>query len=801
MIKNYITIALRNLSKQRFYTLLNVLGLSIGITCFVLITLYVVDELSYDRFHHHADRTYRVILKGRVSGQEIDVAVTCPPMAQGMINEYPEVADATRLYKLQSEVTRYEDIVYTETEVFFADSNFFDVFNYELIAGDPASALKEPNTLVLTEETAKKYFGNESALGKMVTVGDLNATYEVTGIVKDPPHNAHFHFDVLYSMNSFPFSKQETWLSNSFYTYLVLNEGADPQTLEAKFKDLVVKYVGPEVQQYMGVSIEEMEKQGGAYGYFLQPLTDIHLYSQLDAEIEANGNITYVYILSAIALFVIVIACINFMNLATARSANRAKEVGVRKTLGSIRSHLITQFLTESVIVSTFSTLIAVVMIALFIDPFNQISGKNIAFNIFEQPWLLGVFVAILVIVGLLAGSYPAFYLSAFRPAEVLKGKIRAGFKSSGIRNGLVVFQFFISIALIVCTLLVYKQLDFTRNLNLGFDKENVLIIKNGRRLGEKAQSFRQELANQSIVKSAAVSSALPPNIGNNTVFRQKGSEEDHLITYFHGDYDLIPTLGIQIVEGRNFSRDFPSDTAAIILNEAAVREFGMEDPLGAEVRHFGSETEQTMKVVGVMKNFNFQSLKVDIRPVAMILSQEGGYLSVRMQPGDVTGHIAGIESKWKEFSPAEPFEYSFMDDDFDALFRAEQRLGKVFTTFTSFAIFIACLGLLGLAAYTAEQRTKEIGVRKVMGASVVSVMLLLSKDFSKLVLIAFLIAVPVSYWVMEQWLSGFAFRISIGAGAFLLAGILAFIVALITVSIQSLKAARTDPARSLRSE
>ena len=801
MIKNYITIALRNLLKQRFYTLLNVMGLSIGIACFVMIALYVADELSYDRFHPRAEQTYRVGLKGQLSGQEINVAVTCPPLATTVVEEFPEVDDATRLYQLDSEVTRYEDVVFTETEVFFADSNFFQVFGYELIEGDPATALKEPNTMVITESTAVKYFGNEPALGKIVTVGDFNATYEVTGVVKDVPHNAHFHFDVLYSMSSFEFSRNETWLSNSFYTYLVLNENASPDQVEARFDDLVMKYVGPEVEKFMGVNMEQLGEQGDAYGYFLQPLTDIHLHSNLDAELQANGDITYVYILSAIALFVILIACINFMNLATARSANRAKEVGVRKTLGSIRSHLIGQFLTESVLLSTIATLIAVVLVALFIAPFNQIAGKQIVFNALEQPWLIGVFVFILLLVGFLAGSYPAFYLSRFRPADVLKGKIRAGFKSSQIRNGLVVFQFFISIALIVCTLLVYKQLEYAQSINLGFDKENVVVIKNGRRLGDKIQSFRQELSQQSFVRNAGVSSSVPPGINNNTIFRQMGSDQDHLVTFFFADHDLIPTLGIEILEGRNFSRDFPTDTTAIILNESAVKEFGLENPLNEEINFLGGSEPRPMKVIGVMKDFNFQSLKVDIRPVAIMLREEGRFMTVRMQPGNVSDQLASIESEWKSSFPGEPFEFSFMDEDFDALFRSEQRLGKVFTTFTGLAIFIACLGLLGLASFTAEQRTKEIGVRKVMGASVVSVIVLLSRDFTRLVLIAFVMAVPVSWWVMEQWLSGFAFRINIGVGAFLLAGLMAFVVAWLTVSFQSLKAARTDPARSLRSE
>ncbi|MDF9797428.1 putative ABC transport system permease protein [Catalinimonas alkaloidigena] len=746
MIKNYIILGFRNLLKQKFYTLLNVLGLSIGVASFMLIVLYVVDEVSYDRFHANSEQIYRVGLQGRISGQEIAVAVTCPPLGQAAQHEFPEVDKYTRLYRLESEVVRYEDIVFTEKSVFFADSSFFDIFDYELLAGDPATVLREPHTIVISASTAIKYFGNESALGKTLNVGDFFSNYEVTGIIRDTPQNAHFHFDMLYSMSTLSFSREESWLSNSFYTYLLLNPEADVDQLEHKMKALVEKYVGPEVQQFMGVSLEEFEQEGGKYGYFLQPLTDIHLHSHLDAEIEPNGNITYLYILSAVALFMIMIACINFMNLATARSANRAKEVGVRKTLGSVKSHLITQFLTESILVSAIATLFAILLISLSIEPFNQIAGKGISFNIMDQAWLFWVFILIILGVGLLAGSYPAFYLSAFRPAEVLKGKIRAGFKSSQIRNGLVVFQFFISIALIVCTILVYKQLEYTRNIHLGFDKENVLVIKNGRRLGDKIQTVRQQFTNIAIVENASVSTHVPPGINNNSVFRLKGSEEDHLLSWYFGDYEHIPTLAIELTEGRNFSRAYPSDTAAVILNQAAVKEFNLENPINSEISFFGDSEGRLLKVIGVMKDFNYQSLKQNIRPMAMLLTQNGAYLSLRLQKGKLSENLLSIEQMWKEQAPGEPFEFTFLDEDFDALFRAEQRLSQVFTIFTAMAIFIACLGLMGLAAFTAEQRTKEIGIRKVMGASVANVCVLLSKDFTKLIGIAFLIAVPVAY-------------------------------------------------------
>jgi len=806
MIKNYLTVALRNIRKQKFYAWLNVLGLSIGIAASLLITLYVVDELSYDQFHSRSEDIYRVGLTGKLAGQEINVAVSCPPFAKVSVAEFPEVEKAIRLYRLESEVTRYEEIVFTETEVFFADSNFFDVFDgYALLEGDPATALREPNTLVMTEGTARKYFGDESAMGKIVTVGDYNSAYEVTGIVQDPPENAHFHFDLLYAMSTFEYSKRDQWLSNNFYTYLMLNEEASSEALEAKFPTLVEKYVGPEVEQFMGISLEEFQAQGdgqNAYGYFLQPLTDIHLYSQLDAEIEANSNITYVYILIAVAVFILLIACINFMNLSTARSANRAKEVGVRKTLGSLRQDLVGQFLAESILVSLIAALISVVLLAVFIDPFNQLAGKAIELGVAKQPWLLLVLIGIVLLVGLVAGSYPAFYLSSFRPAEVLKGKLKAGLRSSGIRNGLVVFQFVVSISLIVCTLLVYQQLEYTQNKNLGFDKENVLVVNNMRRLEDKAETFKKSLLQKSSVVNATLANDLPPAIQNSSVFRVQGEEQDHIITFYFTDANHLPTMGIELKEGRNFLEDNPADSAAIILNEAAVREFGLDDPLEAKITGQFGPQPQVLRVVGVTQDFNFQSLRNKIRPMAIMMTRQGSqHLAVRLQPGDVATTLADIEQSWQELSPGEPFEYSFLDQDFDQLFRAEQRLGQVFTVFTGLAIFIACLGLLGLAAYTAEQRTKEIGIRKVMGASVTRMVLLLSQDFAKLVGVAFLIAVPLSYFLMQQWLSDFAYRINIGVGTFVLAGVAALAVAWITVSFQSLRAARTNPAKSLRSE
>lgn len=751
MIRNYLKINFRNLANHKFYTALNIIGLSIGIASCLLILLYVYNELSYDKLHTKAERIYRVGLNGKIADQEIFTTNTCPPLAFTVTEEFPEVENATRIYThWGQQIIRYGEIAIVEEKVYFADSTFFDVFSYKLLEGDPATALTEPNTLVLPEDIAHKYFGDEPALGKTLLVGTEKTPHKITGILEKLPSNTHLHFNVLRSMATYENSRSEYWLNNNLITYLLLDEGASPETLEEKFPALVEKYVGPEVQQFLGVSLESFSQQGNKYGFFLQPLLDIHLHSNLSDELEPNGDITYVYIFAAIAFFIIVLACINFMNLATARSANRAKEVGVRKTLGSLRTDLIWQFITESVLLSLIATLLAMIAAILLLTPFNNVAGKEISSELFTKAWFLLSLLGLMLIVGVLAGSYPAFYLSSFRPVEVLKGKLKAGMKSSGIRNVLVVFQFFISITLIICTLLVYEQLEYARTKNLGFDKENV---------------------------------------------------EDILISTYNVDHDNLPTMQMELMQGRNFSLDFPTDTAAVILNEAAVREFGFDNPLNETILYFGNGREQEFKVIGVIKDFNYETLRNKIRPLALFFTKQGGNISVRIAPGNVASTVSVLEDTWEKYAPGEPFQYRFLDESYDALFRAEQQLGKVFSIFTGLAILVACLGLLGLAAFMTEQRTKEIGIRKVMGASITSVILLLSKDFTKLVIIAFALAIPVAYFIMNKWLESFAFRIEIGLGIFIVAGVAALLITWLTVSWQSIKAASANPVHSLRSE
>ncbi|WPP48462.1 ABC transporter permease [Catalinimonas niigatensis] len=805
MIRNYLKIAFRNLANHKLYTALNILGLSIGVASCLLILLYVYHELSYDTFHTKAERIYRVGLNGKIADQEVFTTNTTPPLAFTAVEEFPEVENATRIYVYHGQqVIRYGENVVSEEKIFYADSTFFDVFSFKLLEGDAATALVEPNSLVLPEDIVQKYFGNESALGKTLLLGNEKTPHTVTGVLEKLPDNAHFHFNMLRSMSTLEYSRDDGWFSNSFMTYLLLHEGASAETLSAKLSGLVEKYVGPEIQQFMGISLEQFSQMGNKYGYFLQPLLDIHLHSNLSDEIEPNGDITYIYIFSAIAFFIILLACINFMNLATARSANRAKEVGVRKTLGSLRSNLVRQFLTESVLLSLMATVLALVAALLLLRPFNNMAGKEISADLFTESWFLLSLLGLMLIVGVVAGSYPAFYLSSFRPVEVLKGKLKAGMKSGNVRNMLVVFQFFISITLIICTLLVYQQLEYTQNKNLGFEKENVVVMKGVWRLPEGQQkALQQDLMDQSQIVNASISNNVPPGVNNTTIFRKKTTEEDVLISTYDVDHEHLPTMQIELLQGRNFSRDFPTDTAAVLLNEAAVREFGFENPLNEEVLYFGGEYGKTLpyKVIGVFKDFNYESLRNSVRPLALMLTSSGSNISVRIAAGDVRSTLTTIENTWAKHAPDEPFQYTFLDEDYDALFRAEQRLGVVFSVFTGLAILVACLGLLGLAAFMAEQRTKEIGIRKVMGASVASVILLLSKDFTRLIIVAFVLAIPLAYFVMDWWLKGFAFRISIGPGIFIIAGLSALLIAWLTVSWQSARAASANPVRSLRNE
>ncbi|GAB4230962.1 MAG: ABC transporter permease [Ekhidna sp.] len=809
MLKNYFNVALRNLVKHKFYSLINVLGLSIGLTCFLMISLYVLDELSYDNFHTHADRIYRMDFTGNINGSEFITALASAPAGPTMPNEFPEVEAATRIRSIGNRTLTKKGTTnaYNEEDITFVDSNFFQFWDFNLINGDPQTCLERPNTLVLSKSMAEKVFGNENPVGQSVVLAEED--WEVTGVYEDMPSNSHFGFNVLLSMAGLQEAQQTFWMSFNFNTYLRLQEGFNPSDLEAKFPDLIEKYIGPEIEQFMGASMYEFFEAGNSAGFFLFPLKDIHLTSDKLGELGANGDMKYVLIFTAIALFILILACINFMNLSTARSAGRAKEVGVRKVMGAYKSQLRGQFLTEAFIITFISIAIAYGLSFLLLGQFNSLADKTLAFDSLLSSAFLLIMLGVLVVVGFLAGSYPAFFLSRFRPVEVLKGKLNIGLKGGGLRSTLVVLQFCVSIIMIIGTAVVYQQLSYIQNKKLGFSKDHVLMIHDPWMMGEQVNAFKSEVLEYASIKSGTLSGYLPvPSSNNNNLWfpgANPTKDESYVFSEFEVDHDYISTLGIEVIEGRNFSREFPSDSMALLINEVAAERLGWDEPIGKKLSTYGGSqdnpTVETYTVIGVVKNFHFRSLRNSIEPLVFQLDRSWGYLSLKVDGSNIPATIDFLKEKWIEFAPGQPFEYSFLDQRFNDMYESEQKLGQIFGVFAFLAIFIACLGLYGLAAFTAEQRTKEIGVRKVLGASIMSIITLLSKEFLKLVGIAFLIAAPISYYFMNTWLQDFENRTNINFMVFLLAGILALVIAWVTMSFQSWNAARVNPAKSLKDE
>ncbi|MCK4700390.1 MAG: ABC transporter permease, partial [Bacteroidales bacterium] len=715
MFFNYLKIALRNIQRQKFYAFINITGLTIGFITSLLIVLYIVDEFSYDKFHNDAELIYRVNLFGRMSGQEFNSCYTSAPVAASFAEEIPEVEEVCRITQWEDITVEYIEDAYTEKTVLLADSNFFDFFNFNLIQGDPKTVLSKPFSLVLTETVANKIFGyagpgDSSPIGQNLEFGIDKWTCTITGIVEDPPPNSHFHFSMILSMGSWDYSRSPVWVSNSLLTYIKLNENANWQDVEAKFPGMVRKYIGPQVQQYLGISFDEFLEQGGAYGFYLQPLLDIHFSPEVDLHLEPGGNMNTIYLLIAIVIFIIVIACINFMNLSTARFSGRAKEVGVRKSVGGSISSLRFQFLMESVFYTLISLILAQIVLMFILPQFNVLSGKLLTIRVLYNFYYLTGILFLVFIVGLLAGSYPAFYLTSFRPVEVLRGRIKSGMKSKGIRRILVIFQFTMSIGLIICTLLIYKQLQYLQNKDFGFDKNNVLVIRNAESLGSSKIAFKEELLKLPEVLNASVCNLVPPDVNYSDVFRPRGEDtQERGSNYCIVDEDLLKTLKLSMVDGRFFSKEFPSDSRAVVINEAAARLLGWENPVGQKLQTFWKEDDEDVReVIGVVKDYNFQSLEEEITSLVIFLGTEGNNLLVRLTPGDVNRKINLIQSKWKSFAHGASFDYSFIADNFNAKFRKEQQLSKIFLVFTCLAIIIASLGLLGLATFTAEQRSKE---------------------------------------------------------------------------------------------
>ncbi|GAB3025429.1 ABC transporter permease [Spirosoma pulveris] len=807
MLTNYIKISWRNLMKKKVFSFINIVGLAVGMTCCMLIAAFVTDELSYDRYPALANQIYRVELRLTENGGVTNFSNVDGGVGPGIQAAFSDVQAATRVLPWAQVFMRYQDKQFKEQAIAMADSNFLEIFSIPLLEGNLKTALKEPGSIVVTKAFAQKYFGTAPAMGKALLFGKGQEVRRVTGVIDKIPGNTHFHFDAFLSTADMP-SKSLTWSNVGFYTYLVLNKEADPKKLEAKFPQLVAKNVVPEIQRDMGVSLAEAQKSVNTFRFTLMPLTDIHLHSASKYELAANGDINSVYIFSILAVFILLLAIVNFTNLSTAGASSRSKEIGIRKVMGSVKTQLIKQFLIESTLLTFFALILAVFTVALLLPSFNMLAGKDISLNTLLSVKNALILLAFGGFVGILAGAYPAFLLSFSKITSVLKGgsAVQTSRRSS-LRSGLVVFQFAVSGALIVATLVTYQQLHFMQNKKIGFDKDQVLVIQDSYMLGQNEPVFKQQLQKDSRVMEATLSANIPVGMSNmdGTIIyaKRENDKEAHAeipANIYHVDENYLKTLGMELKEGRFFSKAFSTDFSAVLINETAARDLGLgkTSPLGKTIVRSG---QHEFTIIGVVKDFHYASARQKIAPLMMLLGRNSGAIIVKIKATDAAAVIASFRKQWDAFNPAAPFTYSFLDERFAFLYEAEQKTSQLFTVFAVISIVIACLGLFGLAAFTAEQRTKEIGVRKVLGASVGSIIALLSKDFLKLVLIAICLAVPVAWFAMNRWLQDFAYRIDLEWWVFALAGVLAVAIALLTISFQSIKAALMDPVKSLKTE
>jgi len=791
MFWNYLKITVRNIKKHKTYSAINIAGLAMGIACCILIFLWVQDELSFDRFHENADSTYRVITNARYTGRAVDNPETPSPFAAGMKQEFPEVIESTRVRFQARRIFQYKDKAFYEDGGVLVDPGFFKIFSFPFIQGDPETSLNDPFTMVLTESYAQKYFGNNDPVSQ--TVEFMGRPFIIRGIMADIPHNSHLQFDFLLSplglenMQNYEYD----WSSDVVYTYVQVQRGTDIEALNRKTTD----FLKPKDRLW-----EKFEAR-----FYLQPLSDIHLNAGLSREDIVHGDRKYIFIFSLIALGLLLIACTNFMNLSTARAAVRTKEIGIRKVVGSNRSQLFKQFLGESLWMTLLAGVLAVLLVSTFLPLFNNLSQKSLSLDLLDGKLFLGI-ASILFFTGFISGSYPAVFLSSFNPVAVLKEKIFSARKGSKFRTVLVVFQFTLSAFLIIGTVVVNKQLHYMQNKKLGFEKDNMVYLPAKESAGQNYEALKTELLNESSILAVSAKNGLPTERTDGGVVFPKGEEPDELIAYEVAavDYDFMDIMGLEIVSGRNFSKEYPTDeTDACILNEKGVQKLGVELPIGIEVA-----TNRGIKtIIGVVRNAYFKSLHREIDPIMFHIRKDlseyskYGVILIKIRGGSIPQTIDTIESAWKKINPNVPFEYHFLDDAYDRLYHAEKRLSTSFNFFSLFAIFISCIGLLGLSSFMAERKTKEIGIRKVLGASLGEIVVLLSRQFAKWIIVANLIAWPVAYLAMKNWLFNFAYRTDIPLWIFPVTGILTLLVALLTVGYQSVKAALANPVKALRYE
>ncbi len=806
MLRNFFINSIRYMRKHSGYLALNITGLTIGITSFLLITLYVLHELSFDRFHKNYENIYRIKITGIMAGSALNQAVTAPPMAQTLLADYPEVEHAVRLFKSSSNtwLVKYGDTKFYEDALLFADSSFFSVFDFKLMRGEPEKVLVNPRSIVLTEKTAIKYFGKEDPIGKRLSLEADTNVYTVTGVVQNVPSNSHFKFDMLCSMNSLPFSKSTNWINHMYYTYVVLKDGSGKSALEAKFPELILKYVGPQLKKALGITMEDFQKAGNQFGYVLEPLKDIHLKGATQYPLQPAGSLSNVYIFAVIALLILVIAIINYINLATAKSAGRAKEVGIRKVSGSDKKGLILQFIGESVIIVTVATIFATLFVVLLEPLFNSLIGKEISIRLFPSyKGILGIFLLIAV-AGTAAGSYPAFVLASFNPAEVLKGTLNPGSISKKLRGILVVFQFTVSIVIIIGAFVVYRQLNFMTSSDMGIRKDNLIVIKRSDVLGSRIDAFKEQALLIPGVENAAYGMAVPGKLYSNNAFilDDDPAKATHLIMQDQVSYDYPEVLGVKLSAGRFFSREYGTDTTAILINETAVKSLGLTDPIGKYIlQPAGGGEFMKRKIIGVMKDFNIESLHSRIAPVCLTFmpGNYNGYLCIRLNGKNIQGTIRGIENLWNDFSNKQPFQYSFFADEFNRQYESEYKAGRIFILFSILAIFIACLGLIGLITYMTTIRTREVGIRKTFGASKNSVVTLLSREVIVLIIVSSLVAYPVAFFGVRAWLNGFAEKVSVTPFIYILASFIGLAIGWLSISYHAIKAADYNPAQALR--
>ncbi len=800
MFKNLFKIALRNIFKDKVYSAINILGLTIGITCSMFLFMYILDELSYDKYHANANNIYRIVSNIKEPDNAFTWAVAQVPMAQELRNNYPEVKNAVRFYGTGRTLYKNGEKQFNEEDFYLTDSTVFDMFSYEFLAGDMNTALDNPFSIVLTESVAKKYFASVAeALGQSLQNKE-NEEYKITGVIKDVPYNSHFRFDALISRSSRPGSDGGSWGNFGVFTYIQLPDNYDLTKMYASLDKIVKERVNPIFEQY-NIKI----------GYELQRITDIHLHSKIQDEAEEGGDISVIYIFGAVSAFMLIIACINYMNLATARSANRAKEVGVRKVMGSQRKQLIMQFITESVVLTLIALILSILLIYALLPSFNGLANKHLPFSYILQTPVILTLIGITLFSGIVGGSYPAFYLSGFNPVNVLKGKLAARGGSVFFRRGLVILQFAISIFMLISTLVVFDQLNYMRNKDLGFDKERVVkLTLSERELRQKADVLVNRLKQSPEVAGVGTATSVPGQGVGKLLLKvedNEGKMVDRGVDLFNADFDFVKTMGMDIVQGRDFSRDVSSDTTyAVLVNEAMVKRMAWDDPIGKKFVFQGggpNGEDIEKRVVGVLKDYHQNSLYDAIEPIMVILNDENYFVLVRTEEGDVKRSLASVENVWRELFPNNTFQYEFLDQDFNSQYKADEKRSLIFTVFSSLTILIACLGLIGLAAFTTEQRTKEIGVRKVIGASVSNLVALVSKEFFILVGVGMVIAFPFAWYFTDSWLQNFAYRIELKGEwlTFLTSALLAFVITLLTVGYHVMRAAHTNPVKSLRDE